>query len=670
MLTSFIEIEMQFHLASSPRLQLGFALLPLLIGVVLLFAPDGRQVQAESGFARNPLEMDRLEPEKLIFLLQYLGTDYGAAVRDGQVISEFEYQEMLDFSEVLVHQYPQLDPASRFLGELERLRHLIEQKRDWSEILDLTRELIPEISRHLNVISYPTVVPNLPRGQKRYLETCAKCHGVTGDGNGPSAAELDPPPRSFQDDRMKQIAPHQIYNAITFGVEGTEMPSHLDSLIDQDRWNLAFYVLTLRSDFDPVVPERSLPLSLKDLAAHSNEELLGRLSSPGIAVKEAHLDHYRQNPPGPSPSDLLVLTRSKLKQSMEAFEQGARERSVNLALDAYLEGIEPLEPTLRQRAPSLVRELESRFFFYRAGIRGGASSEDVRRHHDSLQYLVTEAQEALAGIQAEAGFAFIQSMVIILREGIEAALLLAVMLTYLAAAGHQHLRKYVTGGAAAGILAGFATWIAAKTVLQLSALQQEALEGMTSLLAATVLFSVSLWMIHQLDIRRWKGYIQRRAEHALSTGSGFALASAAFLAVYREAVETVLFYEALWTRSDAIQSSIVIGFITGTAILAVLVVLMFKFGLRLPLKQFFGLTGITLGLLAFMFAGYGVRELQAIGWIKETPLDWMVRIPLLEVWPTLESCALQFGILLSFLIGWFWLGAPRRGLASAPARAR
>ncbi|MDA2924079.1 hypothetical protein MYX65_05380 [Acidobacteria bacterium AH-259-L09] len=117
-------------------------------------------------------------------------------------------------------------------------------------------------------------------------------------------------------------------------------------------------------------------------------------------------------------------------------------------------------------------------------------------------------------------------------------------------------------------------------------------------------------------------------------------------------------------RSESAQDSILTGFAAGTALLLLLVFLMFRFSLRIPLKQFFAITGVLLGLLAFVFAGYGVRELQAVGWIKETPLKWMVRFSPMEVRPTLESSALQFGILLSFLIGWFQLGKLRSPAAT------
>ena len=631
--------------------------LPIVIGVVVLFVPAGGV--PEAGLPSTDIlvsdDPDRLEPERLVFLLQYLGTDYAAAVQAGQVVSDFEYQEMLEFSRLLLEQYRQLDPDPEILSGLEEARQMIQQKRDWAEVRSLTQSLLPKLSEQLNVISYPNLVPDLSRGKELYRANCEKCHGVNGDGTGPSARDLDPAPRSFLEERMNQLAPHQIYNAVSFGVEGTEMPSHLESLRGPERWDVAFFVFTFRQGFSPVLPEPPLPLSLKDLATHTSEELVSRFSDQGREVRIAHIDYYRQNPPGASLEELLLLAGQKLQKGKDAYQGGNPEQALRFTLDAYLEGVEPVEPALRQRNRALAIQLETEFWRYRMDLRSGAPAAAIDLSYQSLRAVLGRSREALEDSEAESGFAFLQSLTIILREGIEAALLLGLMVTYLAVSGYGRLRKYVGLGAAAGILLGIVTWWVFQVILAFSPLQQEALEGITSLLAAAVLFSVTFWVIQQIDIRNWKEYIRKKAEEAVGTGRGLTLASVAFLVVYREAVETVLFYQALWMRSSEAQTAVVLGFISGTAVLVALVFLMFKFGVRIPLKPFFSLTGLLLGLLAFVFAGYGVRELLTIGWIKETPLLWVGSLPLLEIRPTLETCVLQFGILASILIGWLLL---------------
>jgi high-affinity iron transporter len=211
------------------------------------------------------------------------------------------------------------------------------------------------------------------------------------------------------------------------------------------------------------------------------------------------------------------------------------------------------------------------------------------------------------------------------------------------------------------------TWLLAQVLIESSTLQREALEGVTSLLAAAVLFSVSFWILHNADLKRWKGYIREKAASALGTGSGLALATASFLAVYREAFETVLFYQALWLRSGSRSSgAIFAGLAVGLVVLFGIIVLMFRYGKRVPLKPFFAITGVLLGILSLVFAGYGIAELQKIGWVHETPLEWVPYVPFLELQPTVEGLSLQLGIFLSFLFSWFFTGA-KRPISEAPA---
>jgi high-affinity iron transporter len=643
-------------------------ILPVLIGVIFLFLPlpniqsrDTLDYQTKT--VENP---SKIEPEKLIFLLQYIGIDYNRAVENRRVINKSEYQEMVEFSRIAMEWYTDLRPqneATPTLLKLQKLSQLIKDKAESTEVRVLTNGLIQKLSMEFNVISYPLKKPNLAQGKLFYNNTCATCHGLSGNGRGDASKGLLPPPSNFQNpQQMNKVTPYQMFNAVTYGVNGTSMPSYQQAFSAQERWNIAFYLMTLRSDFLPQAPKQSYDIFVKDLAVSSNDELIHRLktsSQSGLwaASEDAYwlgtVDYFRQNPPQLSSQERLLFTQQKLNQSFSSYQRGQSDKAVKLALEAYLEGLEFLEPELLQRDPSLVAKLEKEFSNYRNDLKLGASILEIKQQYRNLLNILEDVKFTLEPSEAAWSFAFVQSLTILLREGIEAALLIAVLITYLVANGYSQLRKYVTAGALSGIALGGLTWMAARFFIEISQFQQEALEGLTSLLAASVLLSVSLWIIHNIDVQRWKMYIRSKAEKALGAGSGVALATVAFLAVYREAFESVLFYQALWLRSTTVQSGVVLGFLFGCVLLTLLITLIFKFGLRIPLKSFFGFTGLLLGFLAFVFAGYGVRELQNIGWLKETFLPWDFKWSLLEIHPTIEGLALQFGILLSFLLGWF-----------------
>jgi len=642
--------------------------LPLVLGALLVFFPrrgttegSSREIPAFAGSGNAKLGGD-----KLVFLLQYVGSDYRGAVADGAILDEYEYQEMSQFTRILVEEHARLAPDGSEVGKgIQRLATLVEEKQDPAKVLGLTRELVAAMTRELGVVTYPARAPSVEEGSKLYASACSQCHGVNGDGIGPSAAGQVPPPTSFRGARMKAVAPHQLYNAVGFGVAGTAMPSYEDAFSPSQRWDVSFYLMTLRDDFSPRAPSTALPVTVRELATLSDDEL-----SATRGLDSEALDFYRSAVPETAEDELLRLAERKLEESYGAFQSGDRNRAVRLSVEAYLEGIEPTEATLLSLDSRLVRNLERELTQYRALLREGGEREAVAGRLDRIRALTADARKTLAGRGTGFGFGFLQSAAILLREGIEAALLVALLLSYLAAAGLPELRRYILGGAVAGIVAGGLTWLLAQLLVETSTLEREALEGLTSLLAAAVLFSVSFWILHNADLKRWKSYIHDRAKSALGTGSGLALAAVSFLAVYREAFETVLFYQALWLRSGSTAGgAIVLGLAAGLVALTAVIVLMFHYGKKIPLKPFFAITGILLGILSLVFAGYGIAELQKIGWVQETPLDWIPYVPFLELQPTLEGLSLQLGIFLSFLLSWFLAGSDSESRPLSEARA-
>jgi high-affinity iron transporter len=158
--------------------------------------------------------------------------------------------------------------------------------------------------------------------------------------------------------------------------------------------------------------------------------------------------------------------------------------------------------------------------------------------------------------------------------------------------------------------------------------------------------------------------VKSKVNDALTSGSSLALASAAFLAVYREGFETVLFYKALFLTGASSGSSmpIVAGILVGASILVGVYFAISRFGVRLPLRPFFGVTSAFLYYMAFVFAGKGVAELQEGGVLPTTIVSWAPRVPALGIYPTLESLLAQgvLAILLLAALVWTFLIEPRR----------
>jgi high-affinity iron transporter len=210
------------------------------------------------------------------------------------------------------------------------------------------------------------------------------------------------------------------------------------------------------------------------------------------------------------------------------------------------------------------------------------------------------------------------------------------------------------------------TAVALETIFQLTPAKQEALEGVTMIVATGVLFYVSYWLLSKMEVVKWNHFVKSKVNDALTSGSTLALASAAFLAVYREGFETVLFYKALFVSGGTAGTAmpVVGGIVAGTAVLVVVYIAINRFGVRLPLKPFFGITSAFLYYMAFVFAGKGVAELQEGGLISTTVLPWaeFLRTPSLGIYATAETLAAQ-GVLVFLLVValvWNFVVEPRR----------
>jgi high-affinity iron transporter len=230
----------------------------------------------------------------------------------------------------------------------------------------------------------------------------------------------------------------------------------------------------------------------------------------------------------------------------------------------------------------------------------------------------------------------------------------------------------VARGAWAAVAASAATAVVIELLFEITPGQREALEGGTMLLATAVLFYVSYWLLSKIEVAKWNAFVKGRMEDALSTGSGFALASVAFLAVYREGFETILFYKALLSSAGSTSAAGVAGVMAGIAAgglaLVIVYVAISRFGMKVPLKPFFAVTSAMLYYMAFVFAGKGIADLQESGLVRVSVVRWAPRIPVLGIYPTVQSLALQLLLLVLLVVAVVWLHRDRFGGPGADRR--
>jgi S1-C subfamily serine protease/mono/diheme cytochrome c family protein len=246
-----------------------------------------------------------LEPERIVFMLQYVGADYGLAVSEGRVANPFEYDELVRFGRVLADSAELLRArgAPEEVGvELRRLERSIKQMKPWPEVRAITDRVAATLVERFKLVAFPSRAADPERGAELYATLCVTCHGTTGGGDGPAAAEQDPRPWSFRDRRINVVSPHQIFGALRFGVEGTAMASYADVLSAEQSWDLAFYVLTLREDFAPSAARPGFDVPFEDLLLGSNDAILTSLRAAHEQAGQDDVDWFRLHPPQPRPT--------------------------------------------------------------------------------------------------------------------------------------------------------------------------------------------------------------------------------------------------------------------------------------------------------------------------------------------------------------------------------
>ena len=606
-------------------------------------------------------------------LLDYVAVDYAGAVHDGKVVSASEYAEMREFSASVAEKLgalPNKPSKLTLAGEASRISGLIERKAPTQEVASAARALGAQLLAAYPVPLGPRLPPDLSRGAQLFQQNCASCHGANGDAKTAIAKQLDPPPIAFSDrTRASERSPFALYQVINQGLEGTAMQSFAQ-LPDADKWALAFeasrfaYPEKLQRegkriwDSDPAVRSR-IP-DLNALSSLSESQLSKQIGAdkagPVIAYLRAHPDALMAK------ASNLDIARARLGESLAAYRAGKPDDAKRLALAAYLDGFEPIEPMLSARNPALLAKVEQAMGQLRASIAAKRDAREVEAQVAVIQSLFDQAEAALAPEQARSASAFLGAFTILLREGLEALLIVVAMLAFLNKADRPELTRPVHLGWTGALAAGVLTWWAATSLISVSGASRELTEGFGSLLAAAVLLFVGIWMHGKAQAGQWQRYIREKLHNAVAGDSRWFLFSLAFIAVYREVFETILFYAAMAAQGHV--EALVAGGLTGVLILAAIAVAMLRYSQRLPIGKFFALSSALVAVLAVVLAGKGVAALQEAGILGIRPLSGLPRISLLGLFPTVQTIAVQIAALVVLLLGFAW---NRR--TPAPARA-
>jgi hypothetical protein len=347
----------------------------------------------------------------------------------------------------------------------------------------------------------------------------------------------------------------------------------------------------------------------------------------------------------------------QMDQVYEIYKTGNAEGAKDAVNDIYY-GIyekDGLESAVRSGISSKSANLtEYQFYTLKKVIRAGAPQAEVEAEGakllDMIQAEVTTLETK--GVESGGWAMFLQAFLILLREGIEAILVLVGIIAYLGRAGHEKELSTVYNWAIAGIIMSFVTAYLFVEVLDNTTTTgsgREIIEGCTALFAVLVLLGTSAWMGGKSNAKAWKSYIDKQVKLTLSTGKSRALGAAVFLAVYREGAEVILFYQALFNNAVGDVDMIWAGFVTACVALALIFFLMQRGALRIPIGPFFKVTSAFMFILAVTFLGGGLKELQEADVISTSVIE-AVPVPsidLLGLYPTYETIVPQILLILA-----------------------
>ena len=589
------------------------------------------------------------ELRTLVTLLSYISKDYAEAVQNGEIVNEFEFAEMQEFSGKCLHLHAELTPLikdsvfGQLKGGLKQLELSISNKKDKDTISAYAQKIKNDIL-NLGILTItPNRFPSISKGAVLFQNNCVSCHGEKGKGDGPMSKGLSPAPSNLTE---TQFSPLEAYNVIKLGIEGTGMASY-DHLSENEMWNLAFYVVALKHPTNASVQKNTtLPsaLPLDSISQWTDTRLQQFIDRHSLAIKVGEVRNFEPEEKAP-----LDITLKYLDMAYTSFQKGDLKQAEAYAFTSYLEGFELTENILSATSPELVRKIEKNMIAFRAAIQENNATRAELLHAELLEN-ISEAKQVLS--EKDYSFAFIygSALSILIREALEALLIILIVVSVLKSLKANKSIVAVHLGWVTAVLAGVIGWYFIGDLINLSGASRELMEGTGALLAVLVLLFAGVWLHSHSEVSKWTAFIKNKVNAVSRTGNQIGLFLFSFVVVFREAFEVVLFLSALKLNNpEEAGSAINWALITSVGGIIVFAYLFLTRTKKLPISQFFKLASYMIAVLAVVLSGKGIMAFQEAGYIPTTPIDFLPRIDILGFYPNLQSIGLQIVVLCIIL---------------------
>lgn len=339
-------------------------------------------------------------------------------------------------------------------------------------------------------------------------------------------------------------------------------------------------------------------------------------------------------------SDTVTLKEAvdMLKDALEAFKNGDKTKGQSKVKE-FIQVWPTVEGDVSTRNSALYTKVETQTPIIM--VKG-----TEKQYQDQLQELITE----LSQIDTKAKYTFIDAMFILLREGVEALLIVLALVSSLKAANQKKGLRWVYAGAAAGILASVVIAFILQALFPAvsSGTNREILEGFVGIFAVVMMIGIGFWLHSKSSLKSWKNYIDRKMDVVLSTGSFISMFVLSFLAVFREGAETILFYVGILPLISL--QNLIIGVVSAILILIVIALVLIYASSKIKIHQVFFILTWTIYFLAFKMLGTSIHMLQVVGILPLHVIHFIPTVEVLGIYANIEVFISQLILIIIIMI--------------------
>lgn len=451
--------------------------------------------------------------------------------------------------------------------------------------------------------------------------------------DGYKNSEMEVSVRTNRSAKISGAINHQFYDLIKL----SEKPNNINEL--------GYQTTLLLQDIGDLLP--NLPTTREEQNQITSQTAGTDLSSED--TKTSNIDW----------SKVAHTVNQQIQQAIQTYKQGDSQKAMLDVQDTYFDVFENsgFETKIGSRDSKFKAQLEGYFTRLVSLIKAKDSVEAMQVQAKGLENGMDQAVNMIQGTGKNDWSLFLYSLLIILREGLEALLIVAAIVTYLVKNNHQDKLSVIRQSVYVALIASVITAIIFQLIFSNAGASRELLEGFTMIFAVIMLFMMSYWLLSKVEANNWKRYLEGKLSLALTTGSLVGLWLTSFLAVYREGAETVLFYYALAADAQTTMGImyLVAGFVVGAILLAICYFIMRYSVVKLPLKPFFMVTGSFMYLMAFVFAGKSILELIEGKLFEPTLLPNIPEIPWLGIYPYVQTLIPQIILVIAAIFAFIYM---------------